>query len=125
MSTRGVWTTREPDRSSTGSASPMLAAACKDGCAMPNVFISYSREGSPTAQRLAADLERAGMSVFLDTEGMRAGSFAEQLDQAIARCDVFVLLISTASVRSTYVLRELHVQAAATGPGVDRVEVAR
>lgn len=49
--------------------------------------------------------------MFLDTSRMRAGPFAEQLDRAIERCDVFVLLVSHASVDSTYVLRELHLAA--------------
>ena len=36
---------------------------------------------------------------------------ASRIDRAIARCDVFVLLISPASVRSSYVMREVHLAA--------------
>jgi hypothetical protein len=73
-----------------------------------DVFISYAREDGAAAQELSRQLQQAGFSVFLDVERMRAGSFPEQIDRAIARCDVFVLLLSPASVRSTYVQRELH-----------------
>lgn len=76
-----------------------------------SVFISYAREDAAQAQQLAAGLERAGFTVWLDRERMRAGSFSDQLDRAIARCDVFLLLLSPSSARSTYVNRELHVAA--------------
>jgi hypothetical protein len=76
---------------------------------MTKVFISYAREDEPVAGELTAALGRSGFTVFRDVERVRAGGFAEQLDKGIADCDVFVLLISPASVRSNYVLRELHV----------------
>jgi hypothetical protein len=76
-----------------------------------NIFISYARADSHAAERLAAGLRAEGFSVFLDRDRLRGGGFAAQLEQAIKRCDVFVLLISRASVASAYVNRELHVAA--------------
>ena len=79
---------------------------------MGSVFISYSRYDTAAADRVAAGLRRAGLQVFLDRDGIRGGGpFASQITRAISRCDVFVLLISPASARSAYVLRELHVAA--------------
>jgi hypothetical protein len=75
------------------------------------VFLSYAREDAPEADRLAARLEAEGFSVYLDRSRIRAGEFGEQLERAIATCDVFLVLLSAASVRSTYVGRELYVAA--------------
>lgn len=72
------------------------------------VFISYAREDSASAEQLATSLERQGFVVLLDQHFIRAGQFTEQLDRAIAGCDVFLLLISQASVHSPWVNRELH-----------------
>ncbi len=76
-----------------------------------SVFISYAREDQRAAREVASGLKREGFSVFLDEQRLRAGRFGAQLERAIGRCDVFVLLISPFSVASTYVNRELHVAA--------------
>lgn len=75
------------------------------------VFLSYAREDAADADRLAASLEAEGFSVYLDRSRVRSGDFGAQLERAIADCDVFLVLLSPASIRSTYVRRELHVAA--------------
>ena len=75
------------------------------------VFISYAREDSEPATAIAEGLRRQGFVVYRDQDFLRAGRFGEQLDTAIAGSNVFLLLISRSSVRSTYVARELHVAA--------------
>lgn len=77
---------------------------------MRQVFISCSRRDAVVADQIAGTLERAGFSVCIDTNKLRGdGSFAEQLEGEIARCDVFVVLLSSAAVEAVNVHRELYV----------------
>ena len=75
------------------------------------VFISYAREDSQPAAFVSDGLRRAGFTVLRDQDFLRAGQFGEQLDAAIAKTDVFLLLIYRAAVQSPWVVRELHVAA--------------
>lgn len=70
-------------------------------------FVSYSSADSALARRLAQDLRRAGLDVWLDQWDLRVG---EEIDSAIGRgvgdSDFMVVLLSAASVASAWVQRE-------------------
>ncbi len=79
---------------------------------MAKVFISYSRKDSEIALRMADDLEKAGHSVWIDRKGIGGGSvWAAEIVKAIEDCEYFLLLLSSHSVQSDNVRKELDLAA--------------
>ena len=73
----------------------------------PTLFISYSREDSELAQRLADDLRAADYSVWVDVSGLRGGQeWVREIDKAVRGCDTFILIISPDSMASKWVANE-------------------
>jgi hypothetical protein len=59
-----------------------------------DVFISYRREGGYAMARLLYEcLHNAGLSVFLDLEELRSGTFNDKLYEAIEKSENFVLVL--------------------------------
>ena len=85
---------------------------------MAQVFISYSKSdwiapdgseipGSPVGRVLAA-LEEAGISYWIDREGLDGGvTFAERIAANIKACDIFLFLSSESANASPWTLREI------------------
>ncbi|MDO4999478.1 MAG: toll/interleukin-1 receptor domain-containing protein [Bacteroidales bacterium] len=85
---------------------------------MAQVFISYSKSdwiapdgsaipGSPVGRVLAA-LEEAGVSYWIDREGLDGGvTFAERIAANIKACDIFLFLSSESANASPWTLREI------------------
>ncbi|GAA3398254.1 toll/interleukin-1 receptor domain-containing protein [Cryptosporangium minutisporangium] len=72
------------------------------------VFLSYSRADRLYAEKLAAFLEAAGVEVWWDFE-LRAGDrFVNEIETRIEASAAFIVLLSTSSVDSKWVQRELH-----------------
>ena len=70
---------------------------------MPDVFLSYARSDSVFVRGLADELERAGKTVWIDTEGIGDGEvFPEAIRTAIEGSDAFLFVITPASVASRY-----------------------
>jgi formylglycine-generating enzyme required for sulfatase activity len=79
--------------------------------AQPHVFFSYVREDFKTVERLAVDLERCGIAVWLDRNDIRPGELWEQvIEGAIRSGAFFVACFSQAYVKrsSTHMNEELH-----------------
>lgn len=79
---------------------------------MNHVFISYVRDDSVAVLRLVADLQRAGVSPWLDRESLRPGErWADAVEGAIRRGAFFLACFSHAYVRRerTYMDEELAV----------------
>ena len=58
-----------------------------------DIFISYRRDASESAQLVATHLRAAGYRVFIDVEALRGGKFNEQLFDVIDNCkDLLVIL---------------------------------
>src|SRR5687767_7982168 len=76
---------------------------------MAQVFISYRRvESSMVATLIAGELERKGLSVFVDTRSVDgAGPFPDRLHRAIEDCTVFVCLLSATTLASDWVREEI------------------
>ncbi|MBQ6236722.1 MAG: leucine-rich repeat protein [Bacteroidales bacterium] len=73
-----------------------------------DVFISYSRKDSAIADQICAALDRAGISYFIDRQGIGGGEeFPKVLAPAIKNCGVFLFLASENSYNSSFTGREI------------------
>ncbi len=72
-----------------------------------SVFISYSRADAPFADHVRQRLGQEGASVYVDDHNMVAGNVEKQLREAIGRSDIFLLILSKASLQSDWVEAEL------------------
>lgn len=73
-----------------------------------DVFISYSRRDTPIADQICAAFDRAGISYFIDRQGIGGGvEFPKVLAPAIKNCKVFLLLASENSYNSSFTRREI------------------
>lgn len=73
-----------------------------------DIFISYSRKDTAVADRICKALDRAGISYFIDRQGIAGGmEFPELLAQAIVDCKIFLFLASRNSYDSDYTRNEI------------------
>jgi TIR domain len=73
------------------------------------VFISHSAADKPFVRRLYGELQRRGLRLWLDEAEIRVGeSIPERVGNAIQQADVFCIVLSSASVASHWVSRELN-----------------
>jgi hypothetical protein len=73
-----------------------------------SLFISYASEDRPAALRLAAELEAAGLPVWLDRQQLDWGSdYTARIRLAIQQCALFVPVLSrTAELRTGFFRKE-------------------
>jgi hypothetical protein len=76
------------------------------GSANPDIFISYAREDSATAQRLVAALEQRGWSVFIDRQTPIGPRFDRHISEQLRAARCVVVLWSAASIESEWVIEE-------------------
>jgi hypothetical protein len=90
-------------------------------------FISHASEDAPLAQALCAGLEARGRSCWIAPRDVAGGMpYAREIAQALRRAPALVLVLSSASSRSEYVLREVDLAASLRVPIVTlRVEEIR
>lgn len=75
---------------------------------MTRLFISYSHADSESVLPLARELQSLGFDVWFDKRGLIAGQlWEEKIVEAIIACDFFLLFISSNSVESDSVRREV------------------
>ena len=73
-----------------------------------DVFISYSRKDTETADRILAALEKAGFRCFIDRVGISGGAdFPAVLSRAILSSRLILMLASEHSYKSEYTQKEL------------------
>ena len=73
-----------------------------------DVFISYSRKDSAVADLICSALSEAGISFFLDKEGISAGeNFPEVLASTIDSSHIFLLLASENAYKSKFTKAEI------------------
>ena len=71
-------------------------------------FLSYAREDSASALRIAADLKRAGTMVWLDQIDIRPGQQWDlEVENALATCAEMIVILSRAAVVSKNVMDEI------------------
>jgi hypothetical protein len=74
---------------------------------MHELFISYCRHDLDAANALADTLSKAGLSVWLDRNGIQEGAaFDTQIEEAIAQTSVVIVIWSEHSVKSHWVRAE-------------------
>ena len=81
---------------------------------MQQVFLSYSRRDDHFVRRLAADLEKRGVDVWLDTDDLDdtdEDRWRRSIVQAITKSSALVVVLSPDSVESAPVERELTIAA--------------
>ena len=67
----------------------------------PSPFLSYAREDSAFAMRLAVDLKAEGANVWLDQLDIRPGrQWDREIEQALTVCNKVIVILSRAAVRS-------------------------
>lgn len=81
----------------------------KEKCVMAaSVFISYSSKNEKEVSEVIGALEKAAISYWKAPEMIPAGSnYAREIPQAIAGCQVFLLVLSAQSQQSIWVEKEL------------------
>ena len=75
---------------------------------MAVVFLSYSHNDTPDADRLETDLRTAGHEVWRDKTSLLGGTpLPLGVANGIAMCDFFVVLVSARATSSTWLAREV------------------
>lgn len=73
------------------------------------MFVSYSRRNARDVDRLVADLERRGITTWVDRSGLIGGvDWTTEIVNAIQEADAFIVALSRWSIASDDVANELH-----------------
>jgi hypothetical protein len=77
---------------------------------MPQVFLSYARQDAQAVERVAEDLRRRGVDLWMDRQDLVAGDrWLPQIEAAISEADFMLVFMSEASLKSRWVQREYQV----------------
>ncbi len=77
---------------------------------MSSIFLSHSHADKPFARRLSADLRKAGHAVWIDEAEINIGdSLIEKIREGLDQVDFVAAIITSASVASNWVTRELDI----------------
>ena len=85
----------------------------KDGMTKPThtkkkVFISYCHNDIIVVDNVVSTMKRMGLNYWIDKEDLLSGdSIIQTINQALNECDMFVLFISTETLKSNYAKYEL------------------
>ena len=75
---------------------------------MGHIFISYSRRDAEYVDAIIKRFEKAGLSVWVDRGSIQGGDqWKQEIVEGIEKCEAFILVLSSTSVRSDNVRREL------------------
>ena len=75
---------------------------------MGKVFLSYSRNDIQTVDQFVSSINQFGLEVWVDREDIKVGnSWRKEIVEAIDNCDAFVFMMSSHSVASTNVHKEI------------------
>ena len=86
----------------------MADAAPQPDPAVPHVFVSYASADRERVMSVVAALRGAGVTVWLDRQGIAGGeNYAAEINAAIQRCAVLMLMCSAASLASRNVKQEI------------------
>jgi len=74
----------------------------------PRVFISFSKEDMQTVVRIRDELKSQGFSPYVATDVIEPGQhISRKIENAIAKSDAFVVLLTENSVKSPWVQQEI------------------
>ena len=83
---------------------------------MSHIFISYSVQDQEYVQALTDDLKERGFDVWIDDRILYAANWPDEVRSAIENCSAFIIVMSSASRNSEWVMRELAIAQAASKP---------
>ena len=73
-----------------------------------DVFISYSRKDYKVADRLCREMDKVGISYFIDRKGITGGDhFIKTISKEIISCKVFVFIGSISAYQSIWTMKEV------------------
>ena len=82
----------------------------------PYVFISYSRQDRPFVDRLARELQLAGVNIWLDTQNISAGeNWQQEIEKGLFQADVLLYVASSQAASSAWIEYELQAFLRGTG----------
>lgn len=86
-------------------------------------FLSYAHEDKDFAERIATELRKDGIDVWIDRWEIKPGDSLIQriFVEGLSECDIFLILLSNASVRSKWVREELDYAMIKKIDGVTRI----
>lgn len=97
----------EPGATQSASLSSPAASRADSGDRV-DVFLSYSTADTDTAEELAEKLRTSGISTFFGGRSVHGGThYAGAITRAVARCEIVVVLLSSSSISSPHVQREV------------------
>lgn len=77
---------------------------------LSSIFLSHSHADKPFARKLAGDLRKAGHAVWVDEAEINIGdSLIEKIREGLDQVDFVAVIITSASVTSKWVTRELDI----------------
>ena len=77
---------------------------------MSSIFLSHSSIDKPFVRKLAADIRRSGFFVWVDEAEIKIGdSLIEKIENGIDNTDFLGVVISSASIKSEWVNREVRI----------------
>jgi hypothetical protein len=79
------------------------------------VFISYAGENKETAFSLCEKLEEENITCWIAPRNVGIGDFATAIVNAIKNCQIFIVIISQDSCKSTHVFREIKLATESVG----------
>jgi hypothetical protein len=92
---------------------------------MGKVFISYSRNDIKITDKFANLLHQSGMETWIDRESIKVGnSWRKEIVEAIDECDAFVFMMSSNSVASKNVHKEIILSQVVRLPAEIRYQLA-
>jgi len=75
---------------------------------MTKMFVSYSHFDKKIVKSVVKELHDLGFDVWIDSRGLRGGSsWRKEIEKAINDCDILLLFMSSRSLKSRYVQKEL------------------
>ena len=86
-------------------------------------FLSYAHEDKDFAERIAVELRKEGIDVWIGQWEIKAGDSLIQkiFGEGLSNCDIFLILLSSASVRSKWVREELDLAMIKKIEGITRI----
>ena len=74
---------------------------------MSSVFLSYSSNDKPLAERLALDLSNRGIKVWLDEWEIVVGdSISQKIQEGLRQCQFVAIILTRNSIASGWVEKE-------------------
>jgi hypothetical protein len=72
------------------------------------VFVSYAHKDTARVKPIVDELVQLGFNVWFDSKNLQGGElWASEIARAIRECDIFLLVISRASMKSDEIRREV------------------